>query len=100
MAVCTLSVLTFAPRIFREHFQLTSISLASEFTPGTLLMGYQDQWRASLGKYINMGMMFRELYKAMDNPSIDKVFQRAKPMKSGLDGLDMDFPEMDLAGLL
>jgi len=41
LAVCTLSVLALLPRIFREHLQLTSISLAVDIW--FELTGYQLQ---------------------------------------------------------
>jgi geranylgeranyl reductase family protein len=82
-----------AAEVLKKAFQTRDFSQES-------LSEYQEKWKASLANYINLGMVFREIYKTLDNPSIDQLFLKAKSMKGKLDSLDMDFPRMDLMDLL
>jgi geranylgeranyl reductase family protein len=64
------------------------------------LSEYETRWKAGLANYINLGMMFMEAYKILDNKTIDRLFQKASGLRGKLNDLDMDFPRMDLMGLL
>jgi geranylgeranyl reductase family protein len=64
------------------------------------LTEYENRWKSSLANYINLGMMLREVYKTLDNNTIDQLFQKASSMKGKLNDLDMDFPKMDFSEML
>jgi geranylgeranyl reductase family protein len=54
------------------------------------LAGYEKAWKAELDRPICMGMMFRELFKEMDEKQLGQLFDRF--VSVDLNKLDMDFP--------
>ncbi|MFH1364614.1 MAG: NAD(P)/FAD-dependent oxidoreductase [Candidatus Aenigmatarchaeota archaeon] len=55
-----------------------------------VLKEYEDRWKEDIGKHIATGMLFRKIFKNLDNKSLDILFKKMK--KKNLNKLDMDFP--------
>jgi len=53
-----------------------------------MLKDYEILWKKEFGDVIQKGMFFREIYKNLDNKSVDKIFKQA----DFLDEVDMDNP--------
>ena len=72
-----------AERVIREAFRRNDFS--EDF-----LRTYEEGWKREIGRNISFGMMFRELYKDMDNRDISRLFEKAG--KKDMNWMDMDFP--------
>ncbi len=68
-----------------------------DFSEGAL-KEYEEKCAEKINKHIELGMMFREFYRKLSNPQIDKMFERFKEMKF-MNSLDMDFPIETLIGV-
>lgn len=75
-----------AAKTLREAFARNDLS-------ERVLAEYEQAWKAELDRPISMGMMFRELYKDMDEKQLGQLFDRLAGMD--LNKLDMDFPVLD-----
>jgi len=62
------------------------------------LKEYEEKCAEKLNRNIQLGMMFREFYRKLSNPEIDKMFERFREMKF-MNSLDMDFPIETLIGV-
>ncbi len=52
--------------------------------------GYETLWKKEFGSAIEKGMFFRELYKGLDNKSVDEIFRSVDFL--GMSEVDMDNP--------
>jgi geranylgeranyl reductase family protein len=75
-----------AAKALREAFARDDLS-------EKVLAGYEKAWKAELDRPICMGMMFRELYKDMDEKQLGQLFEKFAGRE--LNNLDMDFPVLD-----
>ncbi len=71
-----------AIKTIREAFKKNDFS--EEF-----LGRYDKEWKRTMGKQIRMGMLYRKLYKKINNREIDFIFSLMKRMKF-ISKLDMD----------
>ncbi len=76
-----------AAETLREAFRKNNFSEA-------FLSRYEERWHRTIGRSIRAGLMFRELYKSLNNKQIDRIFQSLEG--DSLRNLDMDFPLIDI----
>ncbi len=53
---------------------------------------YEHEWGKRFWKNIAMGMMFRKIYREMDNAQVDRFLGMMKSLSGKINFLDMDFP--------
>ncbi len=76
-----------AADVLKEAFRNNDFSEA-------FLSRYEERWHKTIGRSIRAGLMFRELYKSLNNSQIDNIFKSLEGMDTSR--LDMDFPLMDI----